>query len=450
MVRFSFRNFSWLLLGTAFGAGCTLVNPFDDVRTASEGQYAALPPTTTTGLSDGGAALGDASKDGSVPPRAPLAGAIVMSAESARRGDNQMDYFLTVLDPATGNEVNRGARENMVVAGVRYDGLRDLWYIFESGPGHFAPTPDDTVYLHVRQLDMVSGTWTELSKTLIPSLNHYDSIVALRDRLVFVAFAPAGSAYPLNLVTLDTSNPSNIGFLGDPVPIPWSSPPLGLLGSSSTTGPGGTINLAQINKQLCVNRMCDVEFLKFFVPNSGSPRLSDAPTRVGSTLSYAVPALAKLSISEQHSVVFPPPVTSGGNATVQLFQPGSAEVVGPTISFAIRDLALKRAATADCEDTLFVVGTNNDTRLYAVPLFEGGKAASIETTHSGQAVYYEPSSRTVFSPFNQGAGTSYSAYRLGGSKAEPTLSVRTDWMAPGDLRPLLLEIRQPLPVRCSP
>jgi hypothetical protein len=64
-------------------------------------------------------------------------------------------------------------------------------------------------------------------------------------------------------------------------------------------------------------------------------------------------------------------------------------------------------------------------------------------------VYFEPCTKTVLAPFNQGAGFDYSAFKLGGTSAAPTLAKRdTDWHPPTDVRPVLLGIRSPLPLQC--
>src|SRR5690606_37974684 len=97
-------------------------------------------------------------------------GLIVLGGEVER--DGATTSVLTVLDPETGNEI--AAREEMVVAGTRYDGARDLWYIFES-PSSFVPAPDERVTLHVRTFDPIRRVWTEHSKRELPALQSYES-----------------------------------------------------------------------------------------------------------------------------------------------------------------------------------------------------------------------------------------------------------------------------------
>ena len=74
--------------------------------------------------------------------------------------------------------------------------------------------------------------------------------------------------------------------------------------------------------------------------------------------------------------------------------------------------------------------------------------------HSGQSVYYDPASETVFAPFNQGGGATYSPFRISGdSLAGLNLKERTggptgDWNPPTDVRPILLGIHAPTAETC--
>ena len=127
------------------------------------------------------------------------------------------------------------------------------------------------------------------------------------------------------------------------------------------------------------------------------------------------------------------------------------EQQAPT-DFVITDTGLKRAAVSNCANVAFVVGTNGDLRVHAVPIQAngGGTPSSASTGHSGQSVYFEPSTKTVLAPFAQGAGFDFSAFKLEGTSAAPLLTKRTaDWNPPSDLRPILLGIREPEPIVCN-
>ena len=99
------------------------------------------------------------------------------------------------------------ARTLESIAGVQYDGLRDLWYLFESKIADFVPGANDEVVLHVRQLDAKTGVWTELSKRTVPTLQSYDSIGVTRERLSYVAYKAPEAGAGLEYVTFNTSNP---------------------------------------------------------------------------------------------------------------------------------------------------------------------------------------------------------------------------------------------------
>jgi len=156
--RFFHRNALRFAALTLLGAvGCSLVNGFDDVKPLVDGTYGA---SDGSALTDGNLAV-----DGSADAAGTAIGAIVVGARIDTDA-NGFEYVLAVLDPATGHEI--AAREPMVVTAVVYDGLRDLWYIFEApGPG-FLPGPYAVSTLHVRSFDLEARTWTEHSKLTVP------------------------------------------------------------------------------------------------------------------------------------------------------------------------------------------------------------------------------------------------------------------------------------------
>ncbi len=158
-------------------------------------------------------------------------GAIVVGGVVTTAGGDA--YVLTALDPLTGEELP-SARRTMTVAGVYYDGTRDLWYVFESGvQSHFFPLPTDPFYVHVMQLDPVTGTWTELAAKAIPPAVSFSTTAVLNERLAYIAYAN-GRSDEFNLVVLDTSVPAAIHETDE---VAIASPPValvGLRGSSSS------------------------------------------------------------------------------------------------------------------------------------------------------------------------------------------------------------------------
>ena len=194
------RQAGWIValvgLSAALGpfAGCSIVNSFDDVK-----------------------------------PQNPR-GVIVVGGTIAGVGASDQ-YVLTALDPSNGSELAQ-ARRAMTVAAVKYDGARDLWYVFESGVvGHFFPLPTDPFYLHVMRLDAVSGAWTELGATSIPAGLSFSTTTVLTSSVAYVAYRD-GSSKQFDLVIVDTSNPSAIP---PPAKLPLSSAPVALIGAPGET-----------------------------------------------------------------------------------------------------------------------------------------------------------------------------------------------------------------------
>jgi hypothetical protein len=429
-----------------FGSACTLVNSFDEVKPLVDGTYGPAGP--------GGAIVTDAatSSDGTVSDasNAPALGAVVVAGQLETAGSLSRSV-LTVLDPATGREI--GPREPILVAAISYDGLRDLWYIFESKGTDFIPAPQELVVLHVRSLDLATGAWTELGSAVVPPLQSYDSVGVLRDRLVYVAHpSSSGGGAPsgYRVVTIDTSNPSKPAVVNEQT---TDRAPLGVVATRSTTGPGGVVNLVRVNTGACATpTQCPVEIVRVLVPNGADPVINP-PVEMGKTSRFALPGYATFTGIERDVIVFPRTSNSASApSTVSLFDPRNQneQQLAPA-SFIITDSTLRRAAVSECTQTVFVVGTNGDFDLHAVPVLGdgGGAPARIATGHSGQAVYFEPTTRTVIAPFGQGAGFDYAAFHLGGTADAPVLTKRTtDWTPPTDVRPLLLGIREPVPIVC--
>lgn len=438
-----------ILVAVMVAAGCSLVNSFEDVTPRSDGVYAqadatavdvaAQPDVATdapvTDASDAGIASG---------------GAIVVGGR-VEDDAGAFKYVLAVLDPADGKEI--GTREDMVVAGVQYDGLRDLWYIFESKTNDFVAGANDQVVLHVRELNAKTGVWNERSQKAVPVLQSYDSIGVTRERLTYVAYRSPEAGAGLEYVTFNTNDPANPVELNR---LPVDVTPFGAMPTRSSTGPGGFVNYLRINttpSECDAGNICPMEIVPIRIPNSGSPAI-DPIVPLGYTVRFNLPSYAAMAPpTDLDLVVFP---RTGNDAsapsTIRRYDPVlHTEQQAPT-DFVITDTGLKRAAVSNCGKMAFVVGTNGDLRVHAIPIQAngGGTPTSASTGHSGQSVYFEPSTKTVLAPFAQGSGFDFSAFKLGGTETAPTLSQRsTDWTPPSDLRPILLGIREPLPITCN-
>lgn len=441
----------------AFAAGCSLVNALDDVTAPRETGYSTTPKVDAP-LVDGAADGGDA--------LAPGDHAVLVvggTASDREAGEDIGDAVLAVLDTATGRDI--GAREKMHVAGLVHDAPRDLWYIFEA-PSNFIAAPSDVVKLHIRKLDTRTGAWTELSSTVVPSLVYYDAIAPTNARLSFMAH-PAEAGGSFRMVTLDTSNPAAPHVLADQdVPLL----PMGMIATRSSTGPGGQVTLVNVGTAAdCAAAgfdagapgLCGAKLHRFLIPNGG------APVDLNPPVGFLYGAMATNGQIAYGSVV------CGGGPdellvmTKPLAGPHDVHLVGyqsatgnVAVSYAMNLGAtrVKRAAVDQVRRVVFVVETNTDTNLYAIPLapLADGGANSVKSAlrHSGQSVFYDQASQTVFSPFSQGAGFTFSAFRVSGTTAAVQLRERTasstggDWDPPADLRPVLLGIRNPATFAC--
>lgn len=429
-----------------FAAGCSIVNSFDDLKPLTDGTYG---PSSQSGgdasTSEGPFTEGGADADAGAAPTSALVVTGLVDTDSGAP-----PHVLTVLDPATGAEI--APREPMVVTAIRHDGVRDLWFIFESSTTDFAPGSGDKTFLHVRKFDLATRSWSELSKREVPVPQSYDSVVVLTDRVGYVAYRPSDAGgTAVDFVTLDTASPANVGVLATQALT--GSTPLGAMGVRSTTGPGGNVGLLRITCAGPPPALCPLEILPVLVPNGGTPAIQ-APVTVASISRFATPSYASLADLDRNVVVIPSadPADAAAPTSAVLFEPRNHVAEGTPTTFSFKDSVLRRAAVSECQRVAFVVGGNADLDLHAVPLTGDGQGTTfkISTGHSGQSVFFEPSTSTVLTPFSQGAGFDLSAFRLGGTKAAPTLTPRKkpDWNPPTDLRPILVGVRQTQPIVC--
>src|SRR5579872_1751514 len=140
------------LLAPAAVAACSLINQYDALAPARASNDAAVQDANEPDVATADVQTSpDATADVVVQPN-PSPGVIVIGGTaSSDAGDVSV---LTALDPRTGSEFTR-ARETLKVSAVEYDGVRDLWYVFESGGAGVYPLPGDPFFLHVRRIDRV-------------------------------------------------------------------------------------------------------------------------------------------------------------------------------------------------------------------------------------------------------------------------------------------------------
>jgi hypothetical protein len=431
MMRVSFR-----LGGLAFFlvSACTIVNAFDDVTPSAEGTYG---PAASAGNDAAVFVANDAG--GGI-------GAVVLAGEESR--DGAAGNVLVTLDPTTGHQL--GARETMTVAGIRYDGLRDHWYVFESKGSSFIPGPNDRVVLRTRALDVRTGAWTDLGAIDVPATQSYDSIAIVRDRLVYVALKPTDTTPTLSLVTINTADPTKLSIVDDQ-PMPAGRHPRGIVGTRSRTNVGGIVSMFRTapGGENCPDGGNCYEVFRVRV-GQGAP-IIEAPLALATVSGFATSTAFGSFPSIDREVIVFPRVQADASATVQLYEPVNHEVEPATYEFTLTDGLIRPIAVSECDRQVFAVGGNSDLDLHAIPIPVAGKGTpfAITTGHSGQAVYFEPSTKTVLAPFGQGTSTDLGAYRVGGTKEAPTLARReADWQPPNDIRPIFLATKQPIPAVC--
>jgi hypothetical protein len=471
---------AWLLTPSGVAA-CSLIDTYDPLvpalaPDASPGpdvvdETPAPPPNDATGG-------GDVAPDNAVQP-IPSPGAIVIGGTASSDAGDQL--VLTALDPRTGSEFPR-ARVPMNVSAVEYDGARDLWYVFESGGSGIYPLPTDTFILHVRELDRVSGQWTERAVVSIPPGVSFLTTAVLGNAVTYLAYgstapdgstdvAPGGSG-PVDgtgmgaaltpdiptaygLVTIDTNDLKAITACVHPLPL---GAPNAVVGTLNPTNPrGGYASLA--NYPPTTTPTAAPQLTPVLVP-SDCDSLTKPPAEAPSIPLVAgnngftiVPSGTTAQVLVASKAFGP------GPATLAIVDPatGNYEAQG-TFTSQYTDGNIKPPAYSECLKNTFVTGTNSGTSVWVVPFgpndfaADGGAASLTATSqpigHSGQGVYYEPFTNTILLPFSQGLNFQLTAFRFNGT-AFTQINGTPIWQPPPDLRPNFIGVRAPIPFPCS-
>jgi hypothetical protein len=452
------------LLPLVSGIGCSLVYQYGDVPSAfleTDGSADATNDVTMAPdheVGDGGTMQPeDASHDGGLTttdanvdagPLVP-AGAVVISGVG-KGADGGLSYVLSVLDPTTGKELSR---ENMAAVGISYDAATDTWYIFETlnpgivlTAGPYPTSPGDPVVLHVRQLDTHSGVWTELKKFAVPTLAYNNTIAPLTNRLAYVAYAPADASTFEELVLLDTTTPANTVDTGLSTPLGFN--PSAMVGTRTTLNgnEGGELALVQDTSGSSVAG--DLQFVTAKI-NANSVTFGPTPTLLEPAPSAHAIVGGGSYLPGGPSNLFALPLLDGGGLLSQYDPSSGAKIAGTDIAFANATSQRFGMAIAQCPETVFVSQVTA-TSLLAIPLTSGGTPASFEVSHTVSSVNFEPFTNTAIASFNGGDGYEILAVSLGGTPAAPMLTSRSSiatklpWAPPGDLRPTIVAVRQPL------
>jgi hypothetical protein len=449
---------SVLVLG-AWGAGCSLINAFGDLVPQKD-------PLDGSSLLDTGvpdAAEASSSRDSGsadVAVEAGPRGVIVVGGTAVTEAGEQ--FVLTALDPVTGTELP-SAREPMAVAAILYDGSRDIWYIFESYGQDIFPLPTDPYFtLHTRQIDPVTGVWTKLGDAQLPPGMSFTTTAVEDQRVSYIAYGHDDEAGPDAdipvplLITLDTSNPAKV-VQSSSIEVPAF--PVALVGTRSSVNaygittmcatappPEGGSNVAQLTP-VQIN------------PAGQDPTVET--TIVGSTPTGGQTGFGLVRSGGVDNIVAVTKGQGAAMATVAIYtatpnDPTMAQVGGGV--FAMNDSNIKPPAFDECDQPIFLVGTNaTPPTVYAVSLNgamtttdDGGMvsltASSLPAGHSGQSLAFEPFTNTVLAPFTQGDNYQLTAFTYTNGQLVPREPPR--WVPPMDLRPSLVATRVPVPFTC--
>jgi hypothetical protein len=448
---------------------CTFINKYDDV--VPQKVPDASPAPMEASLVDQTSV--DSQPDIVVVQPSPSDGVIVIGGTvSTDAGD---ELVLTALDPRTGSEFPR-ARVSMAVAAVLYDPVRDYWYVFESGGQGIYPTPTDPYFLHVRQIDRVTGAWTELAKVQVPPGVSFLTTAVLGDAVTYVAYgsgAPEAGADagvedipPVNavdggatllpvihdkfgLVTIDTHDLTSISVCG----LPLDAAPNAVIGTPNPTNPqNGYATLG--------NFPVRGQIQPFLVPAQCNS-LNSPPSPAGPpiVLPAGNPGFGLATNAATGQVLIGSKGFGPGPTTLTIIDPQSGAIDSQGVFTGFNDGNIHPLAYSECLNSAYVIGTNADTNVWFVSLNgdqmpgpDGGLPTLMATDqpmgHSGQGVYFEPFTKTVLLPFSQGENFKLTAFRHT-SNGYASLTNTPLWSPPTDLRPNFVATRTPVPFPCT-
>jgi hypothetical protein len=457
---------AWILAPLAAAAGCSFIDSYGAVVPSepdsgpAEDGGGKLDSGKDTSMADAhghvetgpGEDASDASADSAPVPQA---GAIVVSGEGTT-ADGGLEYVLAVLDPTSGKELTS---EAMTVVGIVFDGLVDQWYIFEDttpatveglAPAGPFIGPDDTVYLRTRQLDTQTGKWTELGKTQVRAPYVHSFIVALNQRLAYVAPASRDAASSaLELVVVDTSSPSASADGG--VSLPLSVSPAAMMGTRDLTGPGGYVTfLQQVTADAGADAGNEFELQTAHV-TSTSNSLGAMTTLVASYPTNSTESVGAASyIGGNANVIMIPPLPYPGTATATGYNSESnTPNTHSYFTFTSYSSLFSAVTVSECRNTAFAIATK-DAHVYSVPLGLGlmPPANDPTVTENASDIRYEPYTNTALVPYNSlSNGGTWGMTFFSVSVSGSTLSVpeNVDIVPNMDLRPNFIATRSPVP-----
>jgi hypothetical protein len=359
--------------------------------------------------------------------------------------------FLSVLSPQTGAELDR---EQGAFLGVVRDDTNDLWFVLTDDQGNIFPDTSDTVSLQARTFDRTTNTWTKLGTPLtIPVPVGPLDMGMLVKRLAILSYelpTDAGPSSTKQFIVVDTTTPAALVLTK---PSSFSSGYVDidqdvthLITSFSGNNAGGLVTLVRRSTAL------DISLRRYTVSasdvNAGttSPPIGTLPANNSAEGSSWDPdpntpvILAAIPVDQQ-------------NATIRQlglidYSPFATDIPLSLSAPVTNQLVFSPPAVDTCTDTAFVAELRDTHSVFAVPLGGSGVIARRDLGHSGQQVAFESYTRTVLAAYTSGNASGISAYTLGGTATSPSLTPRTDWNPPADLKPAVVVVERPIPAVC--
>lgn len=495
------RALTHLVFVTCFGAACSLVNSFDEVKLSpddggsggmrtggtggqsggmSEGGSGGSPSeqggdggTDQVGsggtLSDAGAggtagSAGTATEGGSggAPEPDVPKGLVVIGGTALDNGRN----VLVAMDPETGEELNREVISGAAVVGLAHDGAnRDAWFVFTAND--FPADPMTRADLQVRRFDDARRRWsTTVRVTALPPPRP-NTFVVLNERLAYLSYEVDKTMIVQSLTLLDTSDLESVRRLTIPLPN-FDGELVGLVGARGVPGDatalGGT--LAVIVGIDCrgegATRNCNVmRLIPIFVGDEVSSGVATTLDAFG-----GLPAFASAQ-TKQLALAAIPPVQVAQTVRLFRFDPRAAN---DATNFSTGTSArwIGGLAYAECEDLAVMT---NVVAGQLVAVSPTGVTAEVSLGRRGQDVVYDPFSRRVFAPYNEGhavfggdvegggeggaggaggvdAPASVAAFEATRSGINVNVSPVDDFEPPTNLAPNVIAARFPVPFDC--
>lgn len=453
-----------LTASVALAAGCSLINSYDDVLPFKDAGVAPgddaggpSPDASSEGGTDSGGGTDATTEDVvTVPDAGPPQGFVVV-AGLEKLADGGANYVLSVVDPVDGGE---RSREHMNTVAVVYDphgdqgaGTGEVWYVMETpdagnraagSPSILSQIftgPTTRVVLRSRKLDVRTGKWTDLGSADIPPPRTADQIVALANRLSYIAYGDAG----LQMVTLDTTNPAAISADASSGAAVFTDLPedggselqlVGMAGTpDNTNNPvGGTVTLLE---KECTVGTCQFQLRGMTVKSTGVVFKTPAP--VGNTFASGNPSPGFGNFANYDVVALPAPDLTATSAVKELDRNTHGESL--SVPFTPNTTDLKPLAFSTCLNAAFVCERLSNN-LSVVPFAAGMGGNKIDWGFRCSSEVFEPYTSSVVLPFMVHPNFALRRVPVTKSGNNVTLGGATN-LGPTDLAPYQVAARQP-------